>query len=128
MRNKKSLTDYEKFQLLKSGKKVMKQPKIDLTFKRLHEINVSRCKKDPLNQWTPLEWGGDMAGEAGELCNLLKKLRRGDKINKKDIAHEMADIITYVDLIAERMNIDLEAAIIEKFNIVSKRWKSKYML
>jgi len=101
-----------------------------LTFKKLRETNVSRCKDDirSLDDWNPLEWGGALAGEVGELCNFLKKMRRGDKIKKKEIAHELADVITYADLLAARLDVDLEKAVKEKFNIVSKRWKSKYRL
>ena len=62
------------------------------------------------------------------MCNYLKKQRRGDKISKKWMAHEIADIITYVSLLSHRLDIDLEDAIVEKFNIVSKRWKSKHRL
>ena len=72
--------------------------------------------------------GGAMAGESGETCNLLKKLRRGEKISVEDIASELADVITYADLIAARLDIDLGEAVRKKFNIVSKRRKCKYRL
>lgn len=101
-----------------------------LTFDELHKINAARCNADirPLNAWTPLEWGGCIAGETGELCNYLKKMKRGDKIDKKVLAHELADIVSYADLLASLLDIDLGEAIREKFNIVSKRWNSKYKL
>lgn len=104
--------------------------KYPLTFDKLREVNVTRCEKDirPLSSWTPLEWGGALAGETGELCNMLKKLRRGEKVDIKDISHELADVITYADLVAAKMGINLGEAVREKFNIVSKRWKSKYTL
>jgi NTP pyrophosphatase (non-canonical NTP hydrolase) len=54
--------------------------------------------------------------------------QRGDKIEKKQFAHEIGDIMTYLSLLADNLDIDMEAAIIEKFNIVSKRWRSKYKL
>ena len=110
-----------------TGKEKDKEP---LTFNKLREVNHARCINDirAVESWTPLEWGGALAGETGELCNLLKKLRRGEKIKKKDMAHELADIITYADLVAIALDIDLEEAVREKFNIVSKRWKSKYRL
>jgi len=107
-----------------------KNHKTILTFDKLRKTNVSRCNIDirALNSWTPLEWGGALAGETGELCNFLKKLRRGEKVDKKDMAYELADIITYADLLAAALDIDLGEAVIEKFNIVSKRWNSKYKL
>lgn len=108
--------------------KNMKKSK--LSFSKLRKANVARCNKDfrSLNEWSPLEWGGALAGEAGELCNFLKKLRRGEKIRKKDIAYELADVVTYADLTAARLDIDLGKAVREKFNLVSKRKGSRFKL
>jgi NTP pyrophosphatase (non-canonical NTP hydrolase) len=75
-----------------------------------------------------MEWGCALSGEVGELCNFLKKISRGDKIPKKDLAYEISGIMTYLSLLADNLDIDLEDAIIEKFNVVSKRWGSKYRL
>ena len=73
-----------------------------LTFDKLRVVNYNRCVQDirPIHDWTPLEWGGALAGETGELCNFLKKMRRGEIVEKKNLAHELADIITYADLLA----------------------------
>lgn len=102
----------------------------ELSFARLRKTNLARCNQDirPINEWSELEWGGCIAGETGELCNFLKKMKRGEKVKKKDLAHELADIVTYVDLTAARLDIDLGEAVREKFNIVSKRWNSKFRL
>jgi NTP pyrophosphatase (non-canonical NTP hydrolase) len=101
-----------------------------LSFSTLRKANLARCNENfrPIKDWSPLEWGGALAGEAGELCNFLKKLRRGEKIKKKNIAHELADVVMYADLCAARLDIDLGKAVKEKFNIVSKRKKSKHRL
>ena len=101
-----------------------------LTFKHFHEVNVARSKADVKhsNYWTSMEWGCALSGEVGELCNLLKKQKRGDFIPKKELAHEISDILTYLSLLADNLNVDMEKAIIEKFNIVSKRWGSKFRL
>lgn len=101
-----------------------------LTFAHFHAVNVARSKSDikHSNNWIPLSWGGALAGEVGELCNFLKKMSRGDKIKKKELAHEIADIMTYLSLLSDQLDIDMEKAIIEKFNIVSKRWGSKFKL
>ena len=72
-----------------------------------------------------------MAGEAGEACNAVKKLRRHqdgtntskDPASKEEcvdaIAAELADTIIYADLLAARLGIDLGDAVREKFNAVS---------
>ena len=101
-----------------------------LTFRHFHEVNVTRSKADVKHSihWTPMEWGCALSGEVGELCNFLKKMSRGDKIPKKHLAHEIGDIMTYLSLLADNLDIELEPAIVEKFNIVSKRWGSKYKL
>jgi NTP pyrophosphatase (non-canonical NTP hydrolase) len=108
----------------------MKKDKKSLTFKKFHETNVARSKADikHSNKWIPLSWAGALCGECGELANFCKKMARGDKIKKEDLAYEIADILTYLSLISDQLNIDMEEAIIEKFNIVSDRWGSKYKL
>lgn len=110
-----------------TGKEKDREP---LTFRRFHELNVKRSCIDVKHSddWTPMEWACALSGEVGELCNYLKKMRRGDKIPKKWLAHEIADIHTYLSLLCHKLDIDPECAIIEKFNIVSKRWKSKITL
>ena len=101
-----------------------------LTFDCFHRTNVARSKSDVKHSlnWSPMEWGCALSGEVGELCNFLKKISRGDKIPKKDLAYEISGIMTYLSLLADNLDIDLEDAIIEKFNVVSKRWGSKYRL
>lgn len=101
----------------------------NLTFKQLRRANSLRNSTAfDCADWTPLEWAGAMAGECGEACNLVKKLRKGDKIPRKKIAHELADLITYCDILALKLDIDLGNAVKEKFNIVSRRKKSSIKL
>jgi NTP pyrophosphatase (non-canonical NTP hydrolase) len=105
--------------------------KKSLTFDRLRKQNVLRCQRDfpqPLNAWSPSDWVCALTGELGEAANLIKKRRRGDKINTQDIAHELADAMTYLDLLAARLGIDLGKAVREKFNIVSERRGSRIRL
>lgn len=101
-----------------------------LSFAALREINVARCQESfhQLDRWNPAEWGCALAGEVGELCNFLKKRLRGDGLYDYDIAKELADVITYADLLAASLNIDLGQAVIEKFNEVSKRIGSERRL
>ena len=77
-----------------------------------------------LKTWSLAEWSNAVAGECGETCNITKKIRRGDKSLKKErkeLAKEIADIVVYCDLLAAAAGIDLEKAVIEKFNEVSDR-------
>ena len=82
----------------------------------------------PVDEWSPTDWGCALAGEVGELCNFLKKRLRGQDIPDKAIADEIADVMIYLCLLSSRMNIDLEQAVISKFNEVSQRKGSSYYL
>ena len=65
-----------------------------------------------------------MTGELGETANLLKKVRRGDFTLdevRPELAKELADIQTYLDILAFRCGVDLGRATIAKFNEVSDR-------
>lgn len=113
-----------------------------MNFSTLRIANVTRCEEvfHPVTDWSPTDWACAMAGEMGEACNAVKKLRRFDHgtNTKKDpqtiddavaeVAKELADTVIYADLLAARLGIDLEAAITEKFNVVSDRMKSTVKL
>jgi len=94
-----------------------------------------------LSDWSLSQWSNAVAGETGELCNIIKKVERGD-YNKRpenhsenkeynaayaaaqyrnDIAKEAADIVIYLDLLCTREGIDLGAEVVKKFNKVSQR-------
>lgn len=94
-----------------------------LTFHAFNAANTERCKESSFGEvsWTPQDWACAMAGECGEACNLIKKMRRGQAVPAKDVADELADLITYVDLLATNLGINLEAALIAKFNEISDR-------
>lgn len=93
-----------------------------LTFEQLRHANVARQRAvwPDHETWTTTDWATAVAGEVGEACNLVKKRRRGDKIATLDIAYELADAVTYLDLWAWAMGIDLGEAVRDKFNLVSE--------
>lgn len=75
-----------------------------------------------------------LAGEVGEACNLIKKLRRLDGKKKvantpedpgeiiADIGKELANAVAYLDLLAARLGLDdLGELYRDKFNEVSER-------
>jgi len=111
---------------------------------QLRKPNVDRCLEvfhDSLEEWSVSDWACAAAGECGEVCDAVKKLRRLETgaPNKetdpydietavKAIGEEIADTIIYLDLLAARLNIDLDWAIQEKFNAVSKRLNSKVFI
>ena len=51
-----------------------------------------------------------LAGEAGEVCNKIKKITRGDvKLNeiKDDLAGEIGDVLWYCAVLAEELEMNL---------------------
>lgn len=89
---------------------------------RWHTVNM----KD----WSLSDWAVATAGELGEALNVVKKLNRerdgivGNKQSKEELeavlAEELADTLLYLVLLAAAANVDLERAVIEKFNRVSR--------
>ena len=105
-----------------------------LTFAALREVNLRRCLRwhpRGISEWSLSDWAVATAGELGEACNVIKKLNRerdgivGNTIAPAELqsmlADELADVAIYLDLLAAAAGIDLEAAIVKKFNAVSER-------
>ena len=103
-----------------------------LTFRKFREANVTRCLKwhpAGLQSWSPSDWLTAITGELGELASLLKMRNRerdglpGNKFSptRKQIEGEIADVFTYLDLLAASMDINLDDAVITKFNEISER-------
>jgi len=100
---------------------------MSLTFAELRKANADRQKEwDAHRKLTSTFFAIELAGEVGEVCNVVKKLEReregipGSRATLADLAEELADVITVADLLAERYGIDLETAITHKFNTVSR--------
>jgi len=102
----------------------MGYPTEHLSFHDLRQANVPRCAEafhDP-DSWSLERWALAMIGEAGEVCNAVKKIIREDGTGSVDaLAEELADVIIYCDLLAARARIDLAVAVRDKFNRVSEK-------
>lgn len=80
--------------------------------------------------------GCAIAGEVGELCNLIKKMERtrlglqGSTATEQDALDEIADIFIYGIVIGTRIGTpsELEQAIVRKFNAFSAKTGSKTFL
>lgn len=104
----------------------------ELSFAAFRRANVARCVKwhpAGIESWSPSDWLTAVTGELGELASLLKMRNRerdglvGNKFSPTDkqVADELADVLTYLDLLAEVLGVDLGAAAMSKFNEVSER-------
>jgi NTP pyrophosphatase (non-canonical NTP hydrolase) len=99
-------------------------------FHSLREANLARqadwCP-DPTAQPDLSFRGNELAGETGEVCNVIKKLERerhgwsGSRDTKEHLAQELADIVICADLVAIAAGIDLDAAVEAKFNETSEK-------
>lgn len=98
-------------------------------FALLRSKSVPRCEAVffPVKSWSVTDWACALAGEVGEVCDAAKKLKRGDG-TVQDIADELADVLTYADLLAASLDIDLWQALCHKFNVVSERYQSPIRL
>lgn len=111
-----------------------------LTFNTLRGGNLARLPefrnkhgdlahtKPDGSDWSPAQWLQAVVGELGEYANQRKKYERGD-INatefKQVAADELADVVTYLDILAMQLDIDLGAAVMDKFNRISQRVGSR---
>ena len=109
-----------------------------LTIKTFSKRNLHRCEdatgfNHKLSDWSLSDWMVALAGEVGEVANIVKKLNRyrdgvgliiskeSEQELKKMLEDELADIYCYLDLFAQAANIDLSEAIESKFQAVSKK-------
>lgn len=84
-----------------------------------------------LESWSPSEWAVALAGEVGELCNVIKKINRArdgmqqHAVNvetlRPQLAMEIGDVYIYLDLLARRCDLKLEECIRDTFNRISER-------
>ena len=105
----------------------------DLSFKQFAAVARSRAERwFPINDWSGSDWATALAGETGEVCDVIKKLNRADigkpshkdpprEVLLSDLGDELADVMTYANLLAHRYGIDLAEATAKKFNAVSER-------
>lgn len=107
-----------------------------LNFDALRGANIARLpqfknrKGEPAHSepdgsdWKLSAWCNAVTGELGETANLIKKVERGDMTldeARADLAKELADVQTYLDILAFRCGVDLGRATVDKFNEVSVR-------
>lgn len=108
--------------------------KDDLTIHYVQEMNIERSKvwhKDS-EPWTAADWSNALAGEVGEICNKVKKLRRiqtkmAHLRNQSDkpedivatIGEEVAGAFLYLGLLCHHLGLDMAQCIVAEFNRVS---------
>jgi NTP pyrophosphatase (non-canonical NTP hydrolase) len=99
-----------------------------LTLAVLQAAHVERQEEWCPDQKPDLSFRGtEMAGEVGEACNVVKKLERerhgwrGSRATKEQLAEELSDVVHCAVLTAITAGIDIESAVIAKFNSTSEK-------
>jgi NTP pyrophosphatase (non-canonical NTP hydrolase) len=107
----------------------------NLTFEKVRQVNLERAEvwhPNGIQEWSPAEWGNALAGECGELCNVLKKLLRLDHginqangLDRNELVEmagkEIADVYLYLDLVASRLGLTVASCTVKKFNETSTK-------
>lgn len=99
----------------------------------INMVRALRWHPEGLESWSLSDWGIALMGEAGEMCNVVKKLNRirdglvGNKSHEDHetltgmLGDEIADVFIYLDLFARRAGFNLEDVVKRKFNATSER-------
>lgn len=91
-----------------------------------------------LDSWSLSDWLTATMGELGEAANVAKKLNRvrdgipGNYQTREQLramlADELSDTFIYLDLLCQSQGIDLETAVLSKFNRTSRKIGYPYTL
>lgn len=98
-----------------------------LSFADLRRANEARqAHWGGVDNWTIADWSNAAAGEMGEVCNVVKKLRRpelGTVGNAEDttfyerqLKFEIGDVLIYLDLLARARGLTLDECALAAFN------------
>ena len=100
-----------------------------ITFNVLREANRRRQQEWPGNDKADVAFRAiELAGEAGEVAEAIKKFLRaergikGSTATREDVASEMGDMLVSLDLLADELGIDLGDAVRSKFNQTSEKY------
>lgn len=105
-----------------------------LTLAQFHAINESRKIRWHLfsnRLWIGPDWGNELAGETGELCNEIKKRQRYEdniqqanfsiELSDEKLKKEIGDVVICAELIAAHYGFSLEECVKHAFNKTSEK-------
>lgn len=98
------------------------------TYASLSEALAARQEEwDPSSKLSLTFFATELAGEVGEACNCVKKLERerlglkGSRSSLEALGEELSDVVMCAHNLAKESGIDLNKAIVSKFNATSKK-------
>lgn len=133
--NLESLTKAELIAKIITADVVFRAQTRSLHFGTLRGANATRKAEwhsENTEEWTLLDWSNELAGETGEACNVVKKIRRittgvarrGPKSEEElleALKKEVADVVICADLLAMQAGFSLGDAVRDKFNETSAK-------
>lgn len=97
----------------------------------IHDLQVANQNRnaewDPDSKLTPLFFAVELAGEVGEVCNMVKKMERealgikGSRVTFRQLEDEIGDAMICLALLANAYDINLEYVTARKFNETSEK-------
>ena len=99
-------------------------------------INRIRCEgeygfKQPLDSWSLSDWMNALVGELCEASDVVERLNyhqnstsdntAPEETIRQELADKLGDIYTHLDLLAQRADIDLQQAVISRWDLISER-------
>ncbi len=98
-------------------------------FRMVNEERRRRWHSGAQRDWVGPDWGNELAGETGELCNEIKKRQRFDdgipqhnfdiNLHAEKLKKEIGDVVICAELIAEFYGFRLEDCVKHAFNLTS---------
>lgn len=94
-----------------------------ISFDELRQKNIERCPHYgfTVEEKSPMEWLDRVWDEILELCEKAELHDTGFDTPTRDIGKEIADVVTFCDLLATRYGLNLGKLVLDKFNEVSDR-------
>lgn len=99
-----------------------------MTFREFADMNRLRCEAPDgfdrrLDTTTMAHWALGVCEEAGEVAGVVYAMDHRPQKGKTtlDLADEIADVVSYCDLLAQRIGCSLEEILRSKWNRVSER-------
>ena len=94
-----------------------------MNFNEYQELSCRTAPKEEYWRYEFANYGLGIAGEAGEVADLIKKaLYHGHDIPVKDLKKELGDVLWYLTQIARVNNLSLEDIAIENIEKLKKRY------
>lgn len=99
-----------------------------IAFNDLRDANARRAdeiddRKHAISYYSGQHWVCGLASELGEVADIIQDAARGKTLYEdvEHLAEEIADVVIYADLLAQRYGINLGDAVRRKFNKTSEK-------